>query len=143
MSRTHYSVTVEIAAPPERVWSILADVERWPEWTASVTSVVRRDHGPLRVGSRARIRQPRVLPAEWHVIELNEGRSFAWVTGSALARATGRHEVEPSPSGARATVSIRYSGLLGALVGRLASALSERYLALEAAGLKARSEGRA
>ena len=143
MSRTDYRVSVEIAAPPERVWSVMADGARWPEWTASVTSVTRLDHGPLRIGSRARIRQPRVLPAVWRVTELHEGRSFTWVTGSALVRATARHEVESIPSGTRATLSIRYSGLLGGLVGSFTSALNDRYLALEAAGLKARSEGRA
>jgi uncharacterized protein YndB with AHSA1/START domain len=134
--------SVDIAAPPERVWSVMTDVERWPEWTASVTSVARVDRGPLRLGSRARIRQPRVFPAEWQVTELSEGRSFTWVTGNALARATGRHQVEPIRSGTRATLSVRYSGLLGALVAKLTAALSDRYLALEAAGLKARSEGR-
>ena len=143
MSRTHYSVTVDIAAPPGRVWSVMVDAERWPEWTASVTSVARLDQGPLRVGSRARIRQPRVPPAEWRVTELTEGRSFTWVTGTALARATARHEVESIPAGTRATLSIRYSGLLGGVVGRLTRGLNDRYLALEAAGLKARSEGRA
>jgi uncharacterized protein YndB with AHSA1/START domain len=142
MSRTDYSVSVEIAAPPERVWSVMVDGARWPEWTASVTSVTRLDGGPLRIGSRARIHQPRVPPAEWRVTELDEGRSFTWVTGSALARATARHQVEPIPSGTRATLAIRYSGLLGGLVGRLTRALNDRYLALEAAGLKARSEGR-
>lgn len=142
MSQTDYSVSVEITAPPERVWSVMVDGERWPEWTASVTSVKRLDSGPLRIGSRARIRQPRVPPAEWRVTELNEGRSFTWATGSALARATARHQVEAIPSGSRATLSISYAGLLGGVVSRLTSALNDRYLALEAAGLKARSEGR-
>ena len=143
MSRSDYSVSVEITAPPERVWSVMVDGERWPEWTASVTSVKRLDSGPLRIGSRARIRQPRVPPAEWRVTELNEGRSFTWATGSALARATARLQVEAIPSGTRATLSISYAGLLGGVVSRLTRALNDRYLALEAAGLKARSEGRA
>ena len=32
------SGTIEIAAGPEVVWDLLADIERWPEWNADVKS---------------------------------------------------------------------------------------------------------
>jgi uncharacterized protein YndB with AHSA1/START domain len=32
MTRTDFSITVEIPAPQPLVWSVMADVERWPEW---------------------------------------------------------------------------------------------------------------
>ena len=51
-------VTVEISAAPDQVWGVLTDVERWSEWTETVTRVQRLDDGPLREGSRARISQP-------------------------------------------------------------------------------------
>jgi len=36
---------VDIAAPPGGVWAVIADVERWPEWTPTVTRLQRLDRG--------------------------------------------------------------------------------------------------
>jgi uncharacterized membrane protein len=137
---TEYTVSIDIQAPPDRVWAIMSDIRRWHEWTPSVTSIRRLDEGPLRVGSRAMVRQPKVPPALWRVTEIEEGRRFSWVTGTPIARATGRHSVEPTPGGSRATLALEYSGLLGALVARLLDDINRRYLTMEANGLKARSE---
>jgi len=72
--------SVDIDAPPDVVWRTVRDVERWPEWTPTVTSLRLVDPGPLALGSRARIRQPRLPPATWQVTELDDGRGFVWVT---------------------------------------------------------------
>jgi uncharacterized protein YndB with AHSA1/START domain len=133
--------SIEIAASPARVWEVMSDAARWPEWTASVTDVRLLDAGPLRVGSRARIVQPKLPPAEFTVTELVPGTRFTWATGSWFARAVARHEVVPSPAGARATLSVEFGGLVGGLAGRAYRRLTLEYLDLEAEGLKARSEG--
>jgi len=134
-----YNITVEIRASPQIVWDVLLDIERWPEWTPSVTSIQRLDEGPFRVGSLARICQPKLPPADWQVTEL-ERWNFTWVTGRPGVRVTARHHIEPQPAGSRATLSLEFAGLPGKLVGRLMRRLNERYLRLEAEGLKSRSE---
>ena len=133
------SITVDIAAPPEGVWAVISDVERWSEWTPTVTRIERLDQGPLAVGSRARIRQPKLPPAVWRVSDLSEGQSFTWVSRSPGVSVIATHSVEPAGQGARATLSIRFSGLLGPLVATCTRRLTERYLALEAQGLRERS----
>jgi hypothetical protein len=138
---SHFRIDVEIQAAPDRVWSVMGDFERWPEWTPTVTSIQRLDGGPVAIGSRLRIRQPKLPPAVWRLTQLDPGKSFTWVTGGPGVRVTARHWVEASESGSRATLSLQFSGLLGPLVARLTRGLNQRYLALEAKGLKGRSEG--
>ena len=136
------SVTVDIDAPSERVWEVLADVERWSEWTETVTSVRRLDDGPLLVGSRARISQPKIPETEYVVTELTPGKSFTWVATGPGVTTTARHGIEALPGGAtRVRLAVEQSGLLGVVLGRFYRGLTNRYLANEAAGLKARCEG--
>jgi uncharacterized protein YndB with AHSA1/START domain len=139
---TTFTTTIEIKAPPPRVWAVLADVEGWPDWTASVTSVERLDSGPLVVGSRARLRQPKLRPAIWQVTKIEKGHSFTWTTRSAGLVVTGHHVVDAAKKGnaSRVTLTIEFAGLLGGLVAWLTRGLNKHYLALEAAGLKKRSE---
>ena len=128
-----------VGAPPARVWQVMRDVERWPDWTASVRSIRLLDQ-PLKVGARAVIRQPKFPPAMWRITDLDEGRSFTWVSTAPGIRVTARHSVEPDGDGTRATLSLTYSGIFGRLLANMTRGITSRYLAMEAAGLKARSE---
>lgn len=135
-----YSTTVDVAAPPERVWQVMSDVERWPEWTSSVRSVHLLSPGPLAVGSRVRVSQPRLPTTVWTVSELVDGESFTWVATGPGLRTVADHSVAGTPGGCRVTLSVLQAGALGGLMGRLLGGLTERYLDLEAGGLKARAQ---
>ncbi|HEY2384884.1 MAG TPA: SRPBCC family protein [Terriglobia bacterium] len=133
--------TVEIDAPPGRVWPVLADVERWHEWTPSIRSIRRLEGGPFTVGSSACVSQPKLREAIWTVSHLEPGRGFTWTSGgSGLFRATGSHLIEPSGNGSRVTLSVEFKGLLGGLAGLAFGKLTDEYLAMEAAGLKRKCE---
>ncbi len=135
-----FSRTVEIAAPPDRVWQVMSDIVQWPEWTPSVISVKRLDDRPFGVGSRALIRQPKIAPALWRVSEMEPGRGFTWVNRSPGLRLVARHAVESATGGSRATLSLEFRGLFAGLFGLIMKGMTERYLEMEAQGLKARSE---
>src|SRR5437868_3997018 len=70
----------DIEAPPERVWTVMTDVERWPEWTQSVSKVELVRPGPLATGVEARIAQPRLGTRTWRVTAVEAGRGFTWET---------------------------------------------------------------
>ena len=128
--------TIEIAAPPDNVWHVMADVERWPEWTASVTSVKRLNSGPFAIGSRARIRQPKLLPAVWTVTALIPGRSFTWISGMPGLHVKGHHAVQSDGGGSRVTLSIQFEGIFRGIAASAFRKLNEEYLNMEALGLK-------
>jgi hypothetical protein len=135
-----FSIAIDIDAAIERVWSIMSDVEHWHDWTASVRSIRRTDGGTLKVGSGAWVRQPKLLPAFWRLTTLEPNKEFTWVSKGPGMIVTGRHSVEPRPGGCRALLSIEYDGVLSPLLVWMVGDLNDRYLALEANGLKRRSE---
>jgi hypothetical protein len=137
-TQTWFGVTIEIAAPPALVWPVMADVEHWSEWTPSISRIKLLTPGPLSVGSRARVHQPCLPPAWWHVTELEPGTQFTWVSIAPGLRVTARHATESCASGSRVTLSIDFAGFLGALAAHWTRDLTRRYLALEANGLGTR-----
>ena len=85
---------------------MLLDVERWPEWTTSVSKVQRMDIGPLTLGSRTRIWQPKLMPAVWQVTSLDEQRHiFAWTTHTFGIKIIARHQVDAIGARSRVTLS--------------------------------------
>lgn len=132
--------TVTIDAPPEKVFAVLCDVERWPEWTPTMASVRRLDNGPFSVGSNAQVRQPKLRSSVWQVTELEKNRNFTWATRSPGLRMTAGHLVEPHGTGSRVALSFEMSGLMAPLMSRLYGGLIDEYVTAESHGLKKRSE---
>ena len=136
-----YVREIEIEAPAERVWPVIEDVERWPEWTSSMTSVEIVGGGPFAEGTQAKVKQPKLPAAVWTVTRHDPPRSFRWEATSVGLRSMGDHAVRPAGEARSvATLTFEQRGPLGALTGLLFGRLIRRYVDIEAEGLKRRSE---
>src|SRR5256885_17131691 len=113
---------VEIDAPVERVWEILTDFERFPEWNP----FIRRIHGKMQVGSRLDVligatgtRPMRFRPTVKAVIP---NRELRWLGRLGLPRLfDGEHifQIEPlGPTRAQFVQRERFRGLFVPLLAR-------------------------
>ena len=136
-----FRTSVEIAATLEDVWAVMVDVERWPEWTPSVTDIRLLDGDQLALGGRVRIKQPRLPPTVWEVIELEPRSRFAWRSTAPGMTTIGEHQASPAgPGHVIVTLGIQRSGPLAGLGDRILERLTREYVGMEAEGLKRRCE---
>jgi uncharacterized membrane protein len=135
------NVMVNIDAPAHRVFQILCDVEKWPEWTPTMQSVQRLDAGPFAVGSQARVVQPKLRPAVWQVSAMDTDANFTWVSKLPGLRMEAGHAVVTAGAGCRVALTIAMSGALSSIAGMMYGRRIAEYVNAEAQGLKKRCEG--
>jgi uncharacterized membrane protein len=128
--------TTHIEAPPDVVWRVTADVERWPEWTPTVTSVKRLSEAPFGLGSVARIKQPGQSEADWVVTRFDPGQCFAWETKRTGLRLVGKHEISAEGGGTRNELRVHADGVLAVLLWPVLGVALRRALTEENQGLK-------
>lgn len=117
------SESIEIDAPPRKVWPVLVHLRRHPEWNP----VVSQARGVPLIGSRlkARLGAPdgRGVRLRAKVTRYESGRTFRWVGHLGVPGLFGvehTHEVEPLPAGrTRHVVRQRFRGALVPLMGRV------------------------
>lgn len=133
---TQYLKTITLDAPPGRVWDVLSDVERWHEWTASISRIERLNALPVQVGARFRVKQPKLAANDWLVTMADPSAGFTWETRSAGTYISGEHLFNPIGNGTSVVLRLSFNGWLGKLMGRLGRTLILEYLDMEASGLK-------
>lgn len=131
---------VTIYAPRAIIWEVLSDLERWPEWTASVDTLQRLDNSVLGVGSRIQIKQPKFAAMQWRITGWKPGKSFTWETRFMGVRVTARHRIVEESSACKLDLRLQLEGWIAPVVGALAGRLTRRYMAMEAAGIKSVAE---
>jgi hypothetical protein len=136
-----YESTVTITASRESIWAVIADVERWHEWTPTMTRVEPISSGPIGLGARFKVVQPKLRPAVWTVADFRPGYGFTWESRYPGTRIVAEHWIYPSEGpGYNVSLRVGFGGLFGAVIGKLKGALTKAYLSQEAESLKRRVE---
>lgn len=107
MSQPEASVSVDIAAPPQRVWDVVTDIGLMPRFSTELLSVEWADgfSGPaLGAQFLGRNRHPAV--GEWttrsEIVVFDPPRAFAWAVGDPEnASATWAFDLTPAAEGTR------------------------------------------
>lgn len=47
-----FESSIDIDAPPEKVWTLIDKLEQWPQWMPSIKKIERVSKGPLTAGSQ-------------------------------------------------------------------------------------------
>jgi carbon monoxide dehydrogenase subunit G len=132
--------TFVTSASPEVVWSVLADVEHWRDWTPTVIEIKALNGTGLKVGAKYRVVQPKLRPATYEVTECVPSRRFTWVQRFAGGAMIADHRIAPADGATKVELSFTSQGLLANIIGNLFSRMIRDYVAAEAKGLKKRCD---
>ena len=138
MSGHTYETTIVISASSSRVWEILSNVEAWPSWTPTMTSVKGVDRSALEWGAKFDVRQPGLMKATYMVTDVHPGRSFTWYNAVMGITLLANHELlETSDGKTTVKLSFEMSGLFAFMVWPLVKKKIRQFVNQEAESLKA------
>ncbi len=126
--------SIEIAAPPEEVYDLIADPQRLRDWVTILQSVEGSTAGPLEEGSR--LTQclklaGRSFKVKWTVVESDRPRRLVWKgRGPMRSKAFVANELEATKTGTNFSYTNEYE-LPGGPLGRMAGPLVRRVTAGE------------
>ena len=133
--------SIDIAAPQQRVWDVLTDIAAWPQRIETVDIVELLTPAPVGAGSRVRLKQPKLPEGIWEITAWDAASFFEWHQQSGGVAAVAGHRVEALDDGrARLTLTLEMRGLLVPIVGRFYRGLTNRYMAIEAEGMRRAAE---
>ena len=136
-----FEKSIEIDAPQQRVWEVLTDLETWPQRIETVDTVELLTPAPITKGSRVRLKQPKLPEGDWDITVWDAPSYFEWTQKATGATSVAGHRVEAlGESRARLTLTIDMRGLLIPIVAVFYKDLTNRYMNLEAEGMKRAAE---
>lgn len=139
-----FEKTIDIDASQERVWEVLSDLEAWPRRIETVDTVELLTPAPIAEGSRVRLKQPKLPEGTWDVTVWEAPSFFEWRQTATGVTSVAGHRIEAlGADRSRLTLTLEMRGLMISIVGRFYRDLTNRYMTLEAEGMKRAAEGSA
>ena len=136
-----FEKSIEIEAPPPRVWEVLSDLEAWPQRIETVDVVEILTPGPIGKGSQVRLKQPKLPEGTWNVTVWEPPWRFEWTQKGGGATSVADHRIEAIGDGrSRLSLTLEMRGFLIPIMGRVFKKLTNSYMHLEAEGMKRAAE---
>ena len=136
-----FEQSVDIDARQQRVWDVLGDLEAWPERIETVDVVELLTPAPVGEGSRVRLKQPKLGEGVWEVTVWDAPSYFEFRQQSGGVTNVAGHRVEALEEGrSRLTLTLEMRGLLVPVVALFFKGLTNRYMTIEAQGMKRAAE---
>jgi hypothetical protein len=141
---TEISAATQIAASPEQVWAILADLASYPQWNP----LFREASGQLSAGNKITLKSThpvngRTMTVKASVLTAQPARELRW-RSSLPGLMTGEHSftLTPAEGGTRLVQTEIYTGLLARFSAKTTSSFQTSFQALNDA-IKHRAENEA
>ena len=117
------------------------DIDVPPQRIETVDVVELLTPAPITTGSRVRLKQPKLPEGTWDVTVWDPPSYFEWTQKMSGATSVAGHRVEALGEGrARLTLTLDMRGLLIPIVALFYRKLTNRYMDLEAEGMKRAAE---
>lgn len=115
-----YTTTVQIVAPPEAVWTILADPAGYPDWNPEIVAIDGRFGLGERITAKVHIGDGVIRSVPMRVAAFEPPVRMEWIGGLPLGLFVGRRvfSVTPRDGGAEFRMDLLMTGLLSPLIIR-------------------------
>ncbi len=124
-----FDQSIEIDAQQQRVWDVLSDLEAWPKRIETVDIVELLTPPPVAIGSRVRLKQPKLPEGTWDITVWDAPSYFELRQKSGGVTSVAGHRVEVLERGrSRLTLSLDMRGLLVPIMGMFFKGLTNRYM---------------
>ena len=119
-------VSREMAAPPEAIWEVLADLNALPQWL-EFASAVESVSGPAQPGATYTVKPPKSYEptTHWQVAEVKEPTRQLHTSEMPVISGV-RSELQVTPSGRGATVRVHWTGTPKGVIGMVMSATMQK-----------------
>ena len=136
MSTCEFSTSRSSELSVDALWMRVVDIEKWPQFTSSISSAVIAHGGVLEVAAEVVIKQPGAPESTWTVTELINQKAFTYEMHRAGLVTVAQHAVEASSTGGSVlTLTFSMRGRLAKVWGALMSKKIREFLQLEVEGL--------